>query len=1063
MKLFLKFFSLSLIGVLLNQIASAQKPEWQQINVVQVNREPMRATGFPFVNEKEAAQGRENASNHLSLNGIWKFKWLPKQQDVPAGFEKENTDDRAWDNFPVPANWEFKGYGIPIYTNIPYEFGVKDAKGNIMRPTPPLVPEFDNPVGLYRKSFELPASWKGKQVFIHLGAVKSVFYIWCNGQKVGYSEDSKLEATFDLTRYLKPGKNQIALQVFRYSDASYLECQDFWRISGIERDVYLYATEPTWIRDFRVQSPLVNNYQDGKLVVDLVLDSKSSKPTEWKAEAVLKNKTGELVWQQAAPLKVQANGETRLAQVFSTILPKALPWSAELPHLYFLELSLKTTKGETKQVIRQQVGFRTSEIVNGLYLFNGKPIKFKGVNRHEHDPDQAHVISEASMVKDILLMKQMNINAVRTCHYPNHPRWYELCNEYGLYVIDEANIESHGMGYDKDITLGNKPEWLVPHMDRTKRMYERDKNQPCIVIWSLGNEAGNGSNFYATYDWLKQADASRPVQYERAEFEQNTDIICPMYPKPKELAAFASSKKDRPYIMCEYAHAMGNSVGNFKEYWELIYEHEQLQGGFIWDWVDQSMRTTRNGKTIFGYGGDWGPKDVNSDNNFLNNGLVSSERKLHPHSEEVKWWYAPVAIEKLGYDSASGILRLKISNRNYFKPMNRLQLNFVLAKNGLDFRQGAASQPLSLAPGEIKTLEINLLNGKPVAAKPPVEMVNSSKFPVYDVRLQVFESPEVEWPLLTTHFRLSKRVYDLDMADQNPNKIWPWKLSKTQYAAPGIAIDLQTGRFILNGDTIGPVPAFWRAMTDNDFGTWLYKKWGKWVPTQKQGHFETYPWTTKLLHSAVAYDPFAKVKHPLRELTWEHSAFNGNVKVKQNVLQQGERTFAIELTYTISDSMPPAFRLGTDWALPASNYPLHTWFGRGPFETYADRKTAGHIGLFSDSITNAYHPYVRPQESGNHTDVEFFAVHPSGQKGVRFYAAGEPMSCSALPYSLKQLWPENQKRQYHSGELVADKFIHLHIDHKQAGIAGVDSWATPPLEEYQIKPGTYRYKFVVRF
>ncbi len=1050
-----------LLGV---HAAVGQKPEWQQIEVVQVNREPMRATGFPFANQKEAESGREKASNFHTLNGIWKFKWVPKPQDVLPGFEAENLNDAAWENFPVPANWEFKGYGIPIYTNIPYEFGAQDDKGKIMRPTPPLVPEFDNPVGIYRKTFELKKGWEGKQVFIHLGAVKSVFYLWCNGKKVGYSEDSKLEAEFDLSSHVKPGQNQITIQVFRYSDASYLECQDFWRISGIERDVYLFATEKTWIRDFKVQSPLANNYQDGKLSVDISLISKEKKPIKWVSEAVLKDGSGKEIWKQSGTFSTKPEQETRLSPFFQASLPNIKPWSAEIPNLYMLVLTLKTEKGETKQVLKQQVGFRTSEIKDGIYLLNGKAIKFKGVNRHEHDPDEAHVISEASMIKDILLMKQLNINAVRTCHYPNHPRWYELCNEYGLYVIDEANIESHGMGYDENVTLGNKPEWLVPHIERTRRMFERDKNQPCIVIWSLGNEAGNGSNFVATYEWLKQADTSRPVQYERAEFERNTDIVCPMYPKPKELAKYAETKKDRPYIMCEYAHAMGNSVGNFKEYWELIYAHEQLQGGFIWDWVDQSFRTTRNGKTIFGYGGDWGPPGINSDNNFLNNGLVNPDRVPHPHAEEVKWWYAPVAVEKSGYDLVSGLLTVRIKNRNYFKTLEGLVLKYQLFKNGRDSLIGEVSLPFALNAGEEKAFSFSILQGKTMARNGEfLRLVESEKYPYFDLKLDVFESKKEKLALLSTHFSLNKKVYSLDFKDFTDAKSWPWTLSKTSYSSPGLSIDLNTGRFVLEGEVIGPVPAFWRALTDNDFGAWLHKKWGKWMPTAKQEAFLTYPVKTKLIENTHFFDPYSEVQHKLKEFVWEHSLFNNNVKITQSIRQYGVRTFVLDFEYEISDSMPPAFRLGTDWSLPAPAFPLYSYLGKGPFETYSDRKNAGYFGLFTDSVINAYHPYIRPQESGNRTDVEYFGVHQPNQPGIQFHAVREPLSCSVLPYSLAQLWPENEKKQYHSADLVPDKNIHLHIDHKQAGVGGVDSWGAWPLEPYQIKPGKYKYTYVVKF
>jgi len=555
----------------------SQIPEWKNPEIVEKNRESMRASGFPYRSISEAKSGLDKASNFESLNGLWKFKWLPKPADIPMGFTQGLFEDFEWDNIPVPSNWEFKGYGIPIYTNIPYEFSKQDEKGKMLRPNPPEVPENDNPVGLYRRKFLLPKGWREKPVFIHLGAVKSAFYIWCNNQLVGYSEDSKLPAEFELTKYLIEGNNLITLQVLRYSDASYLECQDFWRISGIERDVYLFATEPVWLKDFFVRSSLDENYKNGIIEIDATLKSHQSKSELFSIEAFLNDANGKIIWKAAGSLGSKAMQESAKTKLLEGKIDNVLPWSAEIPNLYQLELHFKNSAGKEVQVTRQQVGFRTAEIKDGLFLLNGKAIKFKGVNRHEHDPDNAHVISEESMIKDIKLMKQLNINAVRTCHYPNAERWYELCNQYGLYVIDEANIESHGMGYSKEHTLANKPEWRKAHIERTMRMVERDKNQPCLIIWSLGNEAGQGSNFESTYDLVKLRDKTRPVQYERAEFDKNTDIICPMYPKPKELSEYANTKKDRPYIMCEYAHAMGNSIGNFKEYWELIYANARCR------------------------------------------------------------------------------------------------------------------------------------------------------------------------------------------------------------------------------------------------------------------------------------------------------------------------------------------------------------------------------------------------------------------------------------------------------------------------------------------------------
>jgi beta-galactosidase len=584
--------SFSLLALLLLiPVARAQElPAWQNPEIVQINRELPRATMFSFESSELALAGeKERSANFLSLNGTWKFMYSERPADRPEDFYRLNYRDRRWHDITVPGNWEFQGFGVPIYVNIPYEWTTD--------PQPPAVPSDHNPVGSYRREFNLPAAWSGKQVFIHFGAVKSAFYLWINGEKVGYSQGSKTPAEFNITRFVVPGKNTIAVEVYRWSDGSWLECQDFWRVSGIQRDVYLEARPELRIADFFIRSKLVFDYSSGLLDMDLkVQNAGTGERTATVLVKLYEADGGESIWEDRLQARVRPEGTIAL-QTSSTI-GGIRPWSAETPNLYRMLLELYDEDDRLIEVATARTGFRTSEIKNGQLLVNGKPVLLKGVNRHEHDPVTGHYVSRESMLKDITLMKQYNINAVRTSHYPNDPYWYELCDEYGLYVVDEANIESHGMGYNPDKTLGNNPVFLKSHLDRTVRMVERDKNHPSVIIWSLGNEAGDGVCFDATYEWIKAKDPTRPVQYERASRNGNTDIFCPMYMRIPDMLKYAHALQDKPLILCEYAHSMGNSTGNLQDYWDLIEAHDQLQGGFIWDWVDQGMAAKKEDGTV---------------------------------------------------------------------------------------------------------------------------------------------------------------------------------------------------------------------------------------------------------------------------------------------------------------------------------------------------------------------------------------------------------------------------------------------------------------------------------
>ena len=594
------------------------------------------------------------------MNGAWKFNWVRSPGERPQDFFQEGFDDSDWDRIPVPSNWEIQGYGVPIYLNHPYEF----------EKNPPYIHHDYNPVGSYRTTFQVPEDWGDREVFLHFGAVKSAMYLWVNGQQVGYSQGSKLPAEFNVTDYLRTGENLLAVEVYRWSDGSYLECQDFWRISGIERDVFLWAAPKIHIRDVFVKAGLDDNYRNGRLevTVDLANYGMSASEAVTVEMAVVDPDDGSVISNPHLTMDVPAEGAERIGHRPGRCRTGEENGPPKPPISTTSTLTLKDPAGQALEVIRQRIGFRTVEIKDGLLQVNGVPITIKGVNRHEHDPFTGHVMTEERMVEDMRLIKAANMNAVRTSHYPSDPRWYELADEYGLYIVDEANIESHGMGYQPDVTLGNNPDWELAHVDRMRRMVERDKNHPSVIIWSMGNEAGNGVNFYAAYEWTKKRDDTRPVQYERALQDRNTDIYVPMYAGFQHLEEYAQSEPERPLIMCEYAHAMGNSVGNFTDYWEIIDRYPSLQGGFIWDWVDQGLaKVTENGDSIWAYGGDFGPPGTPSDGNFLINGLVQPDRYPNPHYYEVRhvhqWIDAQLLDQRDGTDSPDQRIRIQEARR----------------------------------------------------------------------------------------------------------------------------------------------------------------------------------------------------------------------------------------------------------------------------------------------------------------------------------------------------------------------------------------------------------------
>lgn len=1021
------------------QNATAQQisvPDWENPALTSHNTCKPHATFIPYRSEAQAIKNNQTESPfYYLLNGKWKFRLADNYTGVPAGFMNPSFDAGSWDLIDVPSTWEVQGYSYPIYVNIPYEFFTKN-------PLPPHVPYDYNPVGTYLTTFTLPASFKDKNVFIHFGAVKSFFYIWLNGKYIGFSKDSKTPAEFNLTPYLADGTNTLALEVFRWSDGSYLECQDMWRMSGINRDVYLFATPQLYVRDFFAQGTLVNNYTDGKLQLDVLLAhplTTAAKTGTLQINLYDKSDTAKPVLSESIALINAVSDSLH----FEKVIGKVKNWTAETPDLYILTLSLLDKNGNCTESLSNRIGFRTSEIKNGQLLINGVAIKIKGVNRHEFDPVKGHVISRELMLEDIRLMKQNNINAVRTCHYPNDPYWYELCDEYGLYVVDEANIESHGMGYNPQRTLGNNPTWLNAHLDRTRRMVERDKNHPSVIIWSLGNEAGNGCNFEATYTWIKHRDPNRPVQYERAEHSWNTDIYCPMYDGVNDLLQYATQKQAKPLIQCEYAHAMGNSTGNLADYWDAIYSHEQLQGGFIWDWVDQGLQKfDSTGRKYWAFGGDYGPKGVPSDGNFCTNGLVFPDRVPHPALQEVKKVYQNVLFSMADPNK----LTFTLTNRFYFIDLQNTLLRWEITENGKVILNGEFTT-LHISPGTSRTYTIvtNATLSKP------------GKLYLLNVYLVTTD----DRPLLGKGHVLACEQFELPFKEGS-NKIKTSSMPTVTATDSDSSIRIKGKNFSLVFDKLsgtiasffyeghalieqGPLPNFRRAPTDNDVGNRMFEKCKPWYDASENRQV-----SSVTLDKSNAKAPKITVRFTFPEASSQMVTVytitgNGDVIV-DNKLETGQ-------------NQPYLPRLGMNLKLSASLNQVD-WFGRGPFENYQDRKTAAFVGIYHSTPTEMYTPYVRPQENGYRTNVKWLSL--SDGTSVGLLIDGSPaLGFSSLPYTYDDL-----KGFEHSGKhgnlLNKQSFTDLNLDYLQCGVGGDDSWGAWPMDKYLIPAKNYSWSYRLR-
>lgn len=1021
---------------------SAQElPEWNNTEVVQVNREKPHATSFSFENEALALKGEKSTSRHfLSLNGTWKFKYSENPASRPKDFYKKSYKTKKWDDIIVPCNWEMKGYGVPIYVNIPYEW--------TSDPKPPLIPVDHNPVGSFKRSFSIPKDWTEKEIFIHFGAVKSAFYLWINGEKVGYSQGSKTPAEFNITSYLKEGSNDVGVEVYRWSDGSWLECQDFWRISGIERDVYLEARPKVHVRDFFCKSSLVNSYRDGQLDLDVWIRGSNGSPAkEVAVTAKLFEDIGEeSIWED----KIQANvkpGESSSVNFYS-VFEAVNRWSAENPYLYTLVIKLEDEDGKLLEAVSSRIGFRTSEIRNGQLQVNGKAVTLKGVNRHEHHPTEGHVIDKASMIEDIKLMKLNNINAVRTCHYPNDPLWYKLCDEYGLYVIDEANIESHGMGYAPDKTLGNNPLFIKSHLDRTIRMVERDKNHPSIIIWSLGNEAGDGECFAATYDWIKSKDLSRPVQYERAKDGRNTDIFCPMYHKIPNMLAYAQEIQDKPLIQCEYAHAMGNSVGNLKDYWDLIEEYDQLQGGFIWDWVDQGFRkSTEDGRTYWAFGGDYGPGDVPSDSNFCMNGLVDADRTPHPALHEVKKVYQNIAFEPVPFYRN----KVKMINKHAFTSLEEFDILWEIMSKGKIIESGAIRSP-ELGPGESGVFDFDMAMD--------LVKLNTEYF------LNFYAVTRSEGKVLPAGYKVASEQFVLTEGEDSSAKASRWMgegnaSPKNESDSSGVTISAAGKSYFFSGETgylesisfmdhellvDGPVPNFWRALTDNDFGNKSQERLIFWKDYPELLIFKGFQgFSDSAIEVLVAY-----FESPLEQ---------SQLQISYLVNSNGELGITLNFDLPSWDNAYPELpAFGLEMKVPGAFSDLE-YFGRGPHENYIDRNSSALVGQYTSSVEEQFFPYAAPQETGNRTDTRWLVLKDKEGYGLMIH--GLPtFEFSALHYSREALSRLNPGIR-HSSDLEKSKDVYLTLNYKQMGVGGDNSWGAKTHAKYRIPAKSMHFELLI--
>lgn len=1025
--------SLCLAMLSMSSGALAQsESRWQNVNINQQNREPRRANFFAFENlEKAQSFDKKKSANYLSMEGMWKFNFVKDHNKRPANFFALKYDDSQWKDFPVPGLFELNGYGDATYKNIGYAWATQ------FDPNPPYISELNNYTGSYRRTFELPKNWKGKDVYFHVGSATSNLTLWVNGKYVGYSEDSKVAAEFNISKYLKPGKNLIAMQVMRWCDGSYFEDQDFWRFTGIAREVYLYARPKLHAADIRLNAALENNYQDGVLNYKVSL-----KGGKTDVAITLCDKDGKQI--------AQATGAQGVIKV-----PKVNAWTAETPYLYKAYITLKNKQGAA-EVIPQKVGFRNVEIKNAQLLVNGQPVLVKGADRHEMDPDGGYVVSLERMIQDIKIMKQLNINAVRTSHYPCDPRWYDLCDEYGIYITAEANLESHGMGYEEK-SLAKFPEYLVPHIERNEGNVKPLINHPSVIVWSLGNEGGYGVNFEKAYDWVKACDKTRPAQYERGGYDSKTDIYCPMYIGYEESESYCKSNGTKPYIQCEYAHAMGNSEGGFKEYWDLIRKYPKYQGGYIWDFVDQGLRDKSlvTGKEIFTYGGDYGRYPA-SDYNFNCNGIIAPNRRLNPHAYEIQYILQNVWIKDFDAENGS----FNVYNENFFKNIDDLSLTATLFANGVKLTTVAIPDTKGIAPQATKLV-------KSEALKSAIEKAEA-EHATEEITINFAFASDGSQPLVDKGQVMARQQivlngYEFDKVDAPANTGSKIEVEETNSYVKvsaermSVTIGKKTGMIDyldVDGEPMlkfreSMTPEFWRAPTDNDYGASLQKKMRVWKNPQM---------------NLKSFDKSESKDSVVLTANFEMPEVKAELMLRYRINAAGEVTVTEKMTTDKEAKVADLFRYGMQLQMPASFSKLE-YYGRGPEENYIDRHSSSFIGKYEANVKDEYYPYVRPQESGNHTDIRYFSIfNPTTGKGITFEGYA-PMECSAIPYLVEDLDAGIEKEHawgQHSGDLVEKGLVQLHIQQRQFGLGCIDSWGSSPMEKYRMHYQDRCFSFVIK-
>ena len=1025
--------SLCLAMLSMSSGALAQsESRWQNVNINQQNREPRRANFFAFENlEKAQSFDKKKSANYLSMEGMWKFNFVKDHNKRPANFFALKYDDSQWKDFPVPGLFELNGYGDATYKNIGYAWATQ------FDPNPPYISELNNYTGSYRRTFELPKDWKGKDVYFHVGSATSNLTLWVNGKYVGYSEDSKVAAEFNISKYLKPGKNLIAMQVMRWCDGSYFEDQDFWRFTGIAREVYLYARPKLHAADIRLNAALENNYQDGVLNYKVSL-----KGGKTDVAITLCDKEGKQI--------AQATGAQGVIKV-----PKVNAWTAETPYLYKAYITLKNKQGAA-EVIPQKVGFRNVEIKNAQLLINGQPVLVKGADRHEMDPDGGYVVSLERMIQDIKIMKQLNINAVRTSHYPCDPRWYDLCDEYGIYITAEANLESHGMGYEEK-SLAKFPEYIMPHIERNEGNVKPLINHPSVIVWSLGNESGYGVNFEKAYDWVKACDKTRPAQYERGGYDSKTDIYCPMYIGYEESESYCKSNGTKPYIQCEYAHAMGNSEGGFKEYWDLIRKYPKYQGGYIWDFVDQGLRDKSpvTGKEIFTYGGDYGRYPA-SDYNFNCNGIIAPNRRLNPHAYEIQYVLQNVWIKDFDAENGS----FNVYNENFFKNIDDLSLTATLFANGVKLTTVAIPDTKGIAPQATKMV-------KSEALKSAIEKAEA-EHATEEITINFAFASDGSQPLVDKGQVMARQQivlngYEFDKVDAPANTGSKIEVEETNSYVKvsaermSVTIGKKTGMIDyldVDGEPMlkfreSMTPEFWRAPTDNDYGASLQKKMRVWKNPQM---------------NLKSFDKSESKDSVVLTANFEMPEVKAELMLRYRINAAGEVTVTEKMTTDKEAKVADLFRYGMQLQMPSSFSKLE-YYGRGPEENYIDRHSSSFIGKYEANVKDEYYPYVRPQESGNHTDIRYFSIfNPTTGKGITFEGYA-PMECSAIPYLVEDLDAGIEKEHawgQHSGDLVEKGLVQLHIQQRQFGLGCIDSWGASPMEKYRMHYQDRCFSFVIK-